>query len=159
MEPTRHIARNYPELQAVLAALRRASGLSQKALAAAIGSYEANICRWQGGYSSRIGMNIMSLERLAVAFKCDLEIRLVPPQGVQGRYVARNSSEVRAAFAALRRSLGVGQETLARLVGSNVGNISRFERGRRTLSMNYSTLTRLVGALGAGLEIELIKRG
>jgi len=72
-------AQNKGRIQQALFDLRKESGVTQEKLAELVGTRQSNISRWEQGLCD--GMKLATLERLAAALNCNLDVKFVPKKG------------------------------------------------------------------------------
>jgi len=67
---------NRSRIQYTIVELREKKGLTQVELAELMGTKQSNISRWEEGLCD--GIRLSTLERIANAFDCNLDVRFVP---------------------------------------------------------------------------------
>ena len=115
-----------PAIGERLKELRKASGVTQTALADALGVHPQTVSKWERGVSEP---DISQLGDLAAALGVPLETLLGLPEAEQTYTGAFRAESLGRAVSALRAARGESQERLAAAVNVSPDAVSRWERG------------------------------
>ena len=115
-----------PAMGERLKELRKASGVTQTALADALGVHPQTVSKWERGVSDP---DISQLGDLAAALGVPLETLLGLPETDRTYAGAFRAESLGRAVSALRAARGESQERLAAAVNVSPDAVSRWERG------------------------------